>query len=156
MAGDPKLHPWNLAEHPFDGKHPALPHGAGQHNGRVKVVPAGARVVLAAGALVLAVVLLVGGSDPTGRLAGTVRVVGGVDTSHGVPGTVTVTDATEHTQLVRTSASGRFHVDLATGSYEVDASSPRVGDGKTPCSKRIAVSVRRGRTTHLDVVCDIR
>jgi hypothetical protein len=123
---------------------------------RMKVVPAGARIVLGVAALLLAFAVLTSGGDPTGRVAGTVRVAGGTDTDHARAATVSIIDTTRHIQVVRTSSTGRFHVDLAAGDYEVDASTPRIDDGRTPCSKQVPVTVRRGRTTRVDVVCSTR
>jgi hypothetical protein len=98
----------------------------------------------------------------TGRLlleGGPLRPGGRQPGRRPIPGTVEFTVGHRRPVTARANSSGTFSVTLAAGTYNAQASSPRVtevSDGtarQTPCSQPLTVTVTARHTTRITLAC---
>ncbi|WP_329240059.1 hypothetical protein OG417_39215 [Actinoallomurus sp. NBC_01490] len=93
----------------------------------------------------------------SGTLRGHLYAVGGPAPGHrwALPGSITVSgNGTEWE--VKVDSDGGYSMTMSPGRYVVTGHSPDFNDGAVPCSAPNPAQVGNGRTTTLNVYCQMR
>lgn len=87
-----------------------------------------------------------------GEVSGKLLVVGGAapGTARGEPGVITLDGPSR--AVVTTDAAGSYTSRVQPGTYTASGS---LRDGNVTCRSRTPATVRSGRITRLDVICDV-
>jgi hypothetical protein len=97
-------------------------------------------------------------SHTTGAIDGTLRLVAGVAMNRQISGTVTATSTLGIRTRATTTSTRPFSMTLSAGTYRLTGTSPaaRVNNGaQQQCLALAPVVVMGGKTTHVEVVCDL-
>ncbi len=95
-------------------------------------------------------------STPPGTVSGRLEVTG-VTASRPLPGTVVFTSSSGKSRSVEVGPNGSIGIRLAPGTWEATGHSPLVmsESRELTCRSMTPVVVRSGRTTHVNVICDL-
>lgn len=94
----------------------------------------------------------------TGTVAGTYIRVGGPSGAPDVPlpGMISFRERSGPTISINADSTGKFTVQLPSGTYAVTAESSLINDGKASCSRPLTTRVQPDQTVTITLVCDIR
>lgn len=93
-----------------------------------------------------------------GTVAGTYIRVGGPLGAPDVPlpGMISFRERSGPTISINADSTGKFTVQLPSGTYAVTAESSLINDGKASCSRPLTTRVHANQTVTITLVCDIR